>query len=215
MHKFALIAEGWTDVAVIENIIYGALGDDAVVNPLMPLRDATDAARHSTQNFSNWELVLEYLSTDQVRLALAANDYLIVQIDTDQAEHPNFGLQLTANGNLKPIAQIVHECKQLLLSRLPNQLSQEDRSRVLFAIPVLSTECWLIGLLNELHLHSPSKANNCEHRLHLTLKGRNKLVKDYRCYKSLSQGFKKSKALNSVRLRVECLELFVASTQHP
>lgn len=215
MYRFALISEGWTDVAVIENIIYGMLGDDAVVNPLMPLRDETDLARHSNQNFSNWELVLEYLSTDQINLALATNDYLIVQIDTDMAERPEFGVQLTTNGTTKPIAQIVDECKNLLQSRLPNNLPPEDQDRVIFAIPVLTTECWLVGLHNELHKHTPNKANNCEQRLLVNLKGRHKVVKDYKCYQSLSKGFRKPKALASTRQRVECLDLFIACGPTP
>ncbi|RLC05215.1 MAG: hypothetical protein DRI57_27700 [Deltaproteobacteria bacterium] len=54
MKTYALITEGRTDQAVIENILYGFLGSyDADINWLLPLRDDTDMNR--TENFSNWE----------------------------------------------------------------------------------------------------------------------------------------------------------------
>ena len=158
MHRFALISEGWTDVAVIENIVSGMYGNDAVVNPLMPLRDETDASRYSNQNFSNWELVLQYLATDQINLALATNDYLIIQIDTDMAERPEFGLNLTTNGEINSITQIIDDCKKNLQARLPNNLTREDQERIIFAIPVLTTECWLVGLHDKLHLHTQKQS---------------------------------------------------------
>ena len=212
MYRFALVSEGWTDVAVVENIVHGVLGDKAVINPLMPLRDETDSSRHSDQNFSNWQLVLEYISTDQVKIALATNDYLIIHIDTDMGDYPEFGLQLTENGHTKPVTQIVEECRQQLINRLPEDISECDRSRIIFAVPVLTTECWLVALHNSLHNHSSSKANNCEQRLLTTLRGRYKVKKDYQCYQALSKGFRKLKILKSTLQRVPCLELFVAST---
>jgi hypothetical protein len=60
MPTFAVVAEGITDQAVIENIIqdyYRAnLEDEVDVNNLQPLRDATDQARASGQG--GWERVL-------------------------------------------------------------------------------------------------------------------------------------------------------------
>jgi len=55
MKTYALITEGRTDQAVIENILHGFLGTyDADVNWLLPLRDDTDLNR--SENFSNWAL---------------------------------------------------------------------------------------------------------------------------------------------------------------
>lgn len=98
MPTCALISEGVTDQVVLEFII------DAVftrarfgkvdVNRLQPLRDASDAA---TAPYGGWELVLEYCRTS-IQDALATNDFVVVQIDTDCGDHPKFGLNLTEGG---------------------------------------------------------------------------------------------------------------------
>lgn len=209
MTTFALIAEGLTDVAVIENIIYGLYKDNAQLNPLMPLRDATDTSRDAAGRFSNWELVMQYLSSDQIEEALDNNDYLIVQIDTDAGDHKNFGLNLTISGVTKSIYDIVMECRQLLLSKFPTNILPSMQNRIIFAIPVLSTECWLIGLYDQQHLHVISKANNCFNRLNGVLKGNAKIEKNFQCYSQLSTVFRKNKTLKTASSRIECLELFL------
>ena len=45
MTSFALITEGITDQAVIENILFRYYKDEVDVRPLQPPRDATDDAR--------------------------------------------------------------------------------------------------------------------------------------------------------------------------
>lgn len=209
MKRFALIAEGWTDIAVIENIVYGLCGNDGVVNPLMPLQDATDAERTKEKNFSNWELVFQYLASQQVQIALSTNDYLIVHVDTDEGDHENFGLPLTKGGVTKSISDIVSECKTLLIAKLPKDIAPADVGRIIFAIPVLSTECWLVGLHDAKHTHAPSKANNCLQRLYGAVQKKMKVSKKYRCYQALSSGFSKHKTLTAVQPRVECLDIFV------
>jgi hypothetical protein len=49
MYTFGIVAEGKTDQAVIENILYGFFDDDEpdAVQWLQPLRDKTDS-------FGNW-----------------------------------------------------------------------------------------------------------------------------------------------------------------
>lgn len=211
MITFALIAEGLTDVAVLENIIYGLYKDKARLNPLMPLRDATDASRDGAVKFSNWELVMQYLSSDQIEEALETNDYLIVQIDTDAGDHKNFGLNLTDLGVTKSISNIVVDCRKLLLSKLPINILPSMQNRIIFAIPVLSTECWLIGLYDQQHVHVINKANNCLNRLNRLLKDNAKVEKNFNYYSLLSARFKKPKILQAVRNRTECLELFITT----
>ena len=78
MASFALVAEGITDQIVLETILSGYYDeDDLEINPLQPLRDATDRFRQG--NFAGWELVFEFCS-DQDRLAeaLAFNDFFLL-----------------------------------------------------------------------------------------------------------------------------------------
>lgn len=47
MASFALITEGITDQVVIETLLLACLGADTAVNPMQPLRDATDESRQA------------------------------------------------------------------------------------------------------------------------------------------------------------------------
>ncbi|RZL63008.1 MAG: hypothetical protein EOP81_14270 [Variovorax sp.] len=207
MKTFALIAEGMTDVAVIERIIDGVFGNDAAVNPLMPLRDATDSSIAKDNTFSNWELVLKYLDSDQVKTALDTNDYLIVQIDTDAGEHENFGLSLHENGERIPINRTISDCSEILKNRLGVNATPENLARIFFAIPVLSTECWLIFLHQNNYAHNENTINNCEKRLSATLKSRT--AKTYKNYSSISKKFSKKKILEAACEATPCLKSFV------
>ena len=96
MPSFALITEGITDQIVIENILYGFVGDLEIdINPLQPLRDETDENRAS--NFGNWHKVLEYCSSDRFKNALQFNDFIVVQIDTDAKSGKTKGCLDTLN----------------------------------------------------------------------------------------------------------------------
>lgn len=207
MTTFALIAEGMTDVAVVERIVEGVFGKDVGVNPLMPIRDATDAARAKTDTFSTWELVLEYVASEEVEIALATNDYLIIQIDSDQGEHPNFGISFHHEGATKSIADIVSDCKELLLARLHSNVPEEWKDRIIFAVPVLSTECWLLPILNEDHRHTPKTIVNCEKRISALNKG--VIKKEYRSYSSAFKKYSKKSFLFKSADRVPCLKKFV------
>ena len=65
MPTFALISEGLTDQIILERMIEQICGekfeDGVDINPLQPLRDATDAA---TAPHAGWELVFEYCKND-------------------------------------------------------------------------------------------------------------------------------------------------------
>lgn len=208
MKRYALVAEGMTDLAVIERIAEGFFGNEAIINPLMPLRDATDYSRAKQETFSSWELVLEYLSTDQIQAALDTNDFLIIQIDTDQGEHEKFGMKFQIDGKQKSIIEIIDDCQSILISRLGKTATAENLSRIIFAIPVLSTECWLVGLHEEKHNHNIKTINNCEKRLTATIKSG--LKKDYRNYSKIAKGFSKKKTLDRVRESTPCLDHFVS-----
>ena len=209
MYTFALVAEGMTDLAVIERIVEGTLGSSAIVNPLMPIRDATDRARAKEDTFSAWELVLEYAASEQTIVALQTNDFLIFQIDTDEGDHPNFGLKLQHCGAMRSIVEIISECQTLILDQLPSNFPAEWRTRIFFAIPVLSTECWLIPLYDPNHTHNIKTINNCNERL--TRINQSVIKKDYRTYSNACKNLSKPKLLSKLAARTQCLNIFVES----
>jgi hypothetical protein len=146
------------------------------------------------------------------RPSLETNDFLIVQIDTDQAEHPNFGLELHNQGTLKSIEDIVLNCRELLLNRLSTDFPNEWRNRVIFALPILSTECWLIPIFDKTHKHTPKKSINCETRL--SAKMQRALTKEYKHYSEACRCFATGKKLVKIAERTKCLSMFIDSLKN-
>lgn len=210
MTTFALITEGITDQAIIENILDCLTKGEATTNPLRPLRDETDKSRVAENEYSNWELVLEYLSSEDILDAIQTNDFLVVQVDTDCCNHPNFGVPLDDHGTPKSIEQIIYDCITTLKDRLNPNFPVTELNRLIFAIPVLSSECWLVALLDQDHTHTRKTINACGQRLlPLLARKRIRLQKEYAAYSELSKQFRKTKTLAKAVEKTPCLRAFV------
>ncbi len=165
MATFALIAEGLTDQIAIEHIIEQVCSDmfeDGVdVNPLQPLRDATDNKRAP---HGGWELVLEYCR-DQASNALEANDFVVVHIDTDSGEHQNYGLKLMDDdGKERSYDSLVEGAKSIIVSRIGDDLYKKHAKRFIFAISVHTMESWLL-----LCLYNEDNPKNSHYKLNRLL----------------------------------------------
>jgi hypothetical protein len=144
MPSFALITEGITDQIVIENILYGFVGDAEIdINPLQPLRDETDENR--TASPGNWHKVLEYCSSDRFKDALQFNDFIVVQIDTDVC-HDYQVSDRDEEGNELSVEDMTERIQLFLIQRIGAEFYAKYRPRILFAIAVQSIECWLLPL---------------------------------------------------------------------
>ncbi len=198
MNEFAIVSEGVTDYAVLRNILLGLFkGQEAepFLKPYQP--DPTADGESSWQEFGNWENVLRYLREKKHRDALEFADYLIVQIDTDQSEHVNFGVsQREGDSQLEPPALV-----SKVASKLQELIGADDvefyGDKIIFAICVCEIECWLLPLLDS------RKAEKCEGCLNavdraLAKAGKNILgtePKDARHYEEASKEYKKRKVL--------------------
>ncbi|MFZ2217866.1 MAG: hypothetical protein WAV85_04190 [Rhodoferax sp.] len=210
MTSFALITEGITDQAILENLLSGLTDGKAVTRALRPLRDETDNSRVAKDEFSNWELVLEFVKSDQILDAIQTNDFVVIQIDTDQCEHINFGISLMENGKNKSIDKIVRECVMKIQGLLHPDFPEDERSRLLFAIPVLSSECWLISIHDKTHKHTRKTSNSCDLRLRTALtKKRLSFKKEYENYLKISNDFRKIKLLKLSSENSICLKIFI------
>jgi hypothetical protein len=204
MTSIALIAEGATDQAVIENILYGYLDDDDLeVNPLLPLRDETD--KHRIENFSNWLLVFEYCRSEKLKQALQLNDYVIVQIDTDVSEDSGFGVaKLEAGRELAP-DELVEKVCQRLIAEMGEEIYIQIASRIIFAVCVHSLECWLLPLHAQKNHHNKTKG--CLQTLERALK--TNVSKNARFYDDLSRPYLKRKNLMRLGTKNPSLNRFV------
>lgn len=210
MKTFALITEGITDQAILENILDGLTGGQAITKCLRPLRDETDKKRVAENEFSNWELVLEYIGSEEILSAIQTSDFVVIHIDTDECEHPNFGISLLEGGSTKTIEKIAADCIKRIKDFLHPDFPQDEIGRLIFAIPVLSSECWLVGLHNIDHNHTNKTINNCEDRLiSLLKKGKIRFAKEYRIYSKISTEFRKRKRLIAAAKKSPCLQNFL------
>jgi hypothetical protein len=214
MTTFALITEGVTDQVMLKYLLTGFYGrrenDPIDINPIQPLRDATDSSRQG--NFGGWELVLECVGdSTKIEHSLMFNDYLIIQIDTDCGQHTNYGVPLHSGGDPRPVADVLFDVKKKLVSRIGDDVYKENKDKILFAIAVHSSECWII------HLYSDSKADkkrvsNCEEHLSRALAVNNiKYVKDHDLYDRICKPFRKMEKIDLARSRNESLDAFIAS----
>lgn len=171
MATFALVTEGLTDQIIIERMIDQLCGDvfeeGVDINPLQPLRDATDKF---TAPHAGWELVFEYCQK-RVAEALEANDYIVIHLDTDEGDHPNFGLALTQGGRDRPYDALIEDAIEILVGKLSPDLYDIYADRILFAISVHSIESWLL-----LCLFSVNETKSCFGRLH------NELIRKEKIY---------------------------------
>lgn len=210
--SFALVTEGITDQVALEAILKGHYkrfdGDiEVVVNPIQPIRDATDASRQG--DFGGWEKVFEACARPEVSdNALAFNQYLIVQIDTDMGDQANFGLPLAPGGAGVDETALVTQARALIATKFGDKWPQIE-NRVFTAVSVHSLECWLMAL------HAPTATRStkgCEERLRRELAKQNKAYdKNHACYTAISKDFRKAARLDDARSRCVSLDRFVES----
>lgn len=208
MPSFALVTEGLTDQIVIENILFGFFNDPNIsVNPLQPLRDATDRSR--TVSPGNWHQVLEYCASERFRGAFQFNDYVIVQIDTDVAVE--YGVsERDEEGNELSVQDIIERVKAALIAHIGQGFYETYSRRILFAVAVQSIECWLLPLL--FSDNKRAKTSNCLGTLNQGLaRSRNFTIDakrpDY--YDTISSEYIKRKKLMAVYSFNPSLKVFV------
>jgi hypothetical protein len=216
MASFALVTEGITDQVVIERIIStiieDGLDEEVEVNILQPLRDATDEARQENGVFGGWEKVLEFCSSSELlSQALSFNQYLVIQLDTDCCEHPNFGLSYHKDGvELEPL-DLIEDVKNIIHSKFSHEFIETYKDRIVFAIAVHSTECWFMPFYST-QAKNKSRTKSCEANLQLNLAKKDiHFEKTYNCYNKLSNCFNKLKDIEKNRALNISLNHFIES----
>jgi hypothetical protein len=156
--KVGVVAEGPSDVAVLLNILFGTLGVERKdVVPIRPelTTDETDLAERrkggyqppSKQQFSNWLLVLEECR-ERTRLLdfldspIDEPRFLVVQIDTAEAELPGFDVPRPDHDS----RVYVEELRARVVSKLTSLLGADLARQSRFAVAVEEIDAWLLTL---------------------------------------------------------------------
>jgi hypothetical protein len=196
MINFGLITEGPTDQIVIDYILTGYFGDDNIsVNPLQPSLDETDIDRMGIEG--GWTLVFEYCNSDDFKQAFSSNDYLIVQIDTDICEEVGYEVcRRNDEGVYLTSEELVRKVCEKIQSKIGEEFYNNYSERIIFAIAVDSTECWLLPLYyNDAR---SGKTVNCLNTLNHVLpaiEGFTIAKKDFDYYQTISKKYLKKKNL--------------------
>ena len=162
MPSFAIIAEGVTDQAVIENILRGyfAADDELVVNHVQPPRDATPKGGNPAPG--GWTLVFRSLRAGDHRKALQLNDYVIIHLDTDVSEEPGYEVSpRAADGRALPPDELIEQVKIKLVAAMGPEFYARHAARIVFAVAVDAIECWLLPLLYDGEAAKKAKITGC------------------------------------------------------
>lgn len=201
MALFGLACEGVTDQAVIENILCGFYKDcdlDAKIERVQPPYDKTDE-----QKFGGWENLLQYLGEKRFRDDVVNSGYVIIQLDTDISEHPNFGI-LKNTENIEEYIEKIY-ARLIVAIDVKESFYSRNQEKIVFAISVHSLECWLLPLCKKL---KSDKITACYEALQRECKDIN-TEKTYRSYVELSKSLSKNKTLMEVTLKNSSLRIFL------
>lgn len=189
MYTFALISEGVTDNVFLEYIIKKNTTHDVDVNYIQPELDNTDA-HHA--NHAGWTLVLDACSR-MVEPALSANDFLVIQIDTDCGDNAAFNVPLTHHGIDRDDDELINDTINLIISNMGEDIYAKYYNRIVFCICIHSIESWIL-FIN----YSELNKKNCSARLNSKINVSNepKYEKSYRRYKMFGKQIDKKTLRN-------------------
>jgi hypothetical protein len=170
------------------------------------------------KHYGGWTLVLQYLREKKFRQAFQLNRYLIVQVDTDVAEHAGFDVPRQNQNGAIPLGDFIRNVAERLRTEIgePDWAAYGDR--FIFAIGVEQLECWLLPLWfsdarGEQTVNCTNRLGGCA-QLRDTLDRKNyqwirRERKEPSSYHIASQGYRKRAVLDSQGLRNPSLAVFL------
>lgn len=145
MKRIGVIAEGVTDQRVLRALLWAALGKDTHVAFAQP--PAADPGQPPP--FAGFEMVFRALREGRHREALQSNDLLVIHLDTDASEHPAFGVPWREEGRELGVEELVARTVRRVQRELGEDFVRDHGGRVLYAIAVHATECWILALQHD------------------------------------------------------------------
>lgn len=221
MPSFAIIAEGVTDQAVLENIVLGHFDseeDEPVVTYVQPPRDARPKAGSPAPG--GWTLVFRSLQLGDHRKALQLNDYVIIHLDTDVSEEKGYDVSRrdAAGQPLTPEA-LIAQVRLRLVQAMGPELCEQYGRRIVLAIAVDSIECWLLPLLYDDEAAKKAKTTGCLEAADRKLRRLNRPPlcnagsKSLASYERVSRDYAKYRELMKHRGENPSLDVFVRNLE--
>jgi len=213
MHDFALMTEGPTDHAILNNILLGYFK-----NQREPAVHREHPDPQAEAAFGGWTLLLQYLRDKKFRQAFQLNRFLIIQVDTDTSQDRGFDVPHQDENGPLSVVKLVEN----VIERLRAEIGEPDLAtyaeRFIFAVAVHQTECWVLPLWfsdarAEKITGCVATLGRCPNlRKKLTQKGFRWIraeEKDPRSYDEASRGFRKTNILHEEGRKNPSLALFL------
>ena len=164
---FALITEGVSEYTVIQHLISRYFrDDDPIINQIQPKMEKSKQVSEG-----GWNEVLKYCEREELLHILLENDYVVIQIDTDQSQQFPFDVSHIEKGKEKSSDRLLADVIVRLERNLPKNIGS---NRIIFAICIHTVECWLLPLVYS--DNRKNKTKGCLAVLNLELRRKNMLT---------------------------------------
>ena len=135
--SFALITEGASEHHIIKHILLHYMQEEPDINQIQP-----QLLNDKQQNIGGWNEVLKYCEREEdLQAILKLNDYIVIQIDTDQCQVDPYSVSRMDNGAVINTEQLWQRVYDRIMNAIPASI---DKTRVIVAICTETIECWLL-----------------------------------------------------------------------
>lgn len=135
--SFALITEGASEHQIIKHILLHYMQEEPDINQIQP-----QLLNGKQQNIGGWNEVLKYCEREEdLQAILKLNDYIVIQIDTDQCQVDPYSVSRMESGTAIGSEQLWHRVYDRIMSAIPESI---DKNRIIVAICTETIECWLL-----------------------------------------------------------------------
>ena len=166
---FALITEGISEHRIIRHILTKYFKEsDPDINQIQP-----KILNDKQASVGSWNEVLKYCERDNdLKNIFVDNDYLIIQIDTDQSQTEPFDISHTKpDSKSKSVEELHADVVEKLKGLFNPEILEAFNQRIFFAICIHTIECWLLPIYCT--NHHQSDIRNCVSTLNTELRKRN------------------------------------------
>ena len=167
--KFALITEGISEKNVIKHILSKYFKDkEPIINPVQP-----KVLNEKQETIGGWNEVLKYCEREEdLKAIFVENEYLVIQIDSDQSQQSPFDVSHTkADNTTKSVEELYADILERLKGLISPNILESHKHQILFAISIHTIECWLLPLYY-INNHK-SKTTSCIDKLNAEITKKN------------------------------------------
>lgn len=135
--SFALITEGASEHQIIKHILLHYMSEEPDIKQIQP-----QLLNGKQQNVGGWNEVLKYCEREEdLQAILKLNDFIVIQIDTDQCQIEPYSVSRMENGTVIDTEMLWQRVYDRIMNAIPDTI---DKTRVIVAICTETIECWLL-----------------------------------------------------------------------